>query len=240
MNPGVRRFAALLAIGHLLIAAGARADSAHFETWGLQVYRHGEVVLHVWLGQVTGFLPVPLQSPTDTLEVRFFDPDSVLYVPPVPNAWLKRLLSAPSTAHYDSLGQWKFSLTGLQPGAMASIYLRLWYQDHFDYTSPPIPYVVNLATGIPEDAPLPGATLAVSPNPLSARGVVRYTLTSPEHVRLDLYDASGRRLQRLLDADRPAGIHDLPLDPRDQVSGVYFVRLETSRGATARRLLMIH
>ena len=96
------------------LGAGARADAQHFETFGLQIYRKGQVVVHVWQGHVTGMLPVPYLGATDTLEVKFFDPDSVLYLPPVPNAWLKRLLSAPATAHYDSLGQWKFSLTGTQ------------------------------------------------------------------------------------------------------------------------------
>lgn len=239
MTGRARPLAALGTAVLIMAAAGAHADVQHYESFGLQVYRNGQVVVHVWEGVVTGMLPVPYLSPTDTLEVRFFDPDSVLFVPPVSNAWLKHLLSAPATAHYDSLGQWKFSLTGTQAGASANIYLRLWFDNHFDYTSPPIPYVVNSSTGVAEEGSLPGVTLATFPNPITSSGGIRYSLPGESHVELSLFDASGRRVRGLTAGTRKPGAHEEPLSVDGLPGGVYFVRLTTNLGSLSRRLLIV-
>lgn len=240
MKTGLARPLAALGAAALLMApAGARADAQHFETFGLQIYRKGQVVVHVWQGHVTGMLPVPYLGATDTLEVKFFDPDSVLYLPPVPNAWLKRLLSAPATAHYDSLGQWKFSLTGTQAGASAAIYLRLWYLDHFDYTSPPIPYSVNIATGVPEDGTLPGVSLATFPNPLGSRGEVRYTLPDEGPIEVSLFDAGGRLVRAVAAGPRTQGPHEESFSVDGLPNGVYFIRLTTGLGSLSRKVLVV-
>jgi len=100
-------------------------------------------------------------------------------------------------------------------------------------------------------AELPAATAAVAPaapssalrisawpNPFDARTSVRFELSRPVDVTVDVFDASGRRLRRLLDGARPAGRSGVIWDGRDDRgriagNGVYFLRVRTGGGEEA-------
>ncbi|HEX7069976.1 MAG TPA: DUF4832 domain-containing protein [Rhodothermales bacterium] len=70
------------------------------------------------------------------------------------------------------------------------------------------------------------------PNPFDQEARIRFELEEPTHVTVDVYDAMGRRTERLLDAFRPAGIHDLRFLADGRPSGQYFYQLVTSSGAS--------
>lgn len=102
-------------------------------------------------------------------------------------------------------------------------------------------------TGPPVGAPHGGGSsvsLAASPSPFVARTELSFVLTSPAHVRLTVYDLSGRRVRTLLDRDAPAGAARASWAGDDDrggpvAPGVYLARLERSGSAETLRLLRL-
>ncbi len=76
-----------------------------------------------------------------------------------------------------------------------------------------------------DDVPRRSSLDPVFPNPFNPRATVRFTLAYPGHVALDVMDLSGRTLERLIDADLPAGMHDTSWNADGYASGVYVMRL---------------
>ncbi len=84
----------------------------------------------------------------------------------------------------------------------------------------------------------------VQPNPSGCQAVLSYTLSQPDHVRLWIADAEGRRVALLVDGLQPAGRHEITWDPRhanglQAGSGLYFLRLEAGGVVQTRRLTLI-
>jgi hypothetical protein len=84
--------------------------------------------------------------------------------------------------------------------------------------------VVDQATG--DDAVL----MAPCPNPFSGAARLSFVLPAAGHVSLDLYDAAGRHVARILDATLPEGTHEAPWNGEDAAGrrcgpGIYFARL---------------
>lgn len=89
-------------------------------------------------------------------------------------------------------------------------------------------------TDVEGEGGLPGTLVleAATPNPVALRTTLRYALPAPSSVRLAVYDALGREVARLVDADQPAGWHEVPFDTDGHPAGLYFYRL--TAGATTR------
>jgi hypothetical protein len=86
--------------------------------------------------------------------------------------------------------------------------------------------------------------LSVSPIPFRPRQSIRFALSDPGGVRLDVIDVAGRRVRTLLHRDFQRGVHEAAWDGRDErghslASGVYFYRLRLARRSEVRRTLMI-
>ncbi len=86
-------------------------------------------------------------------------------------------------------------------------------------------------------------TLNVLPNPLNCDGIVRYALPVSGHVRLCVYDVSGRLVRLLAEDEQKAGRHALrwdgtASDGRLLANGVYILRLDAG-GRTETRTLAI-
>ena len=84
---------------------------------------------------------------------------------------------------------------------------------------------------------------ANTPNPFGTRTQIGFQLDSPGAVRLDVYDAAGRFVARLVSATLPAGVHSIDWDGRDDSgvrapSGVYFTRLQSGGAVVTRKLLL--
>jgi hypothetical protein len=76
------------------------------------------------------------------------------------------------------------------------------------------------------DVPLLAARLEQNhPNPFNPSTHIAFTLPSNGHVRLTVYDATGRQVELLKDAVMEAGRHSLPWQPQDRSSGLYFYKL---------------
>jgi hypothetical protein len=88
---------------------------------------------------------------------------------------------------------------------------------------------------------MPTAGLALSaPVPSPAAGPVRFTLelATSQSVRVEVFDALGRRVAVPHDGPLVAGTHAISLDTSSFPAGVYIVRA-TSEGFTATRRMVV-
>lgn len=104
--------------------------------------------------------------------------------------------------------------------------------------------------GAPFEAVAPEAADATRlwparPNPFNPATTISYTVDRPTHVRLAVYDPGGRLVLVLVDAEtEPGEIHEatwrgLDADGQAVSSGVYYVRMETERGAETATVILL-
>jgi hypothetical protein len=77
------------------------------------------------------------------------------------------------------------------------------------------------------------------PNPAQERTEVRFLLPQTSEVTLDVYDLSGRRIQRLAQGLREAGSYSQTWDAQNAPAGVYFVRLSAGKESLTQRLVLL-
>ena len=81
-------------------------------------------------------------------------------------------------------------------------------------------------TGADGAAPAGAVTLGANePNPFRASTAIRFALPAASHVRLEVFDALGRRVATLVDGPLEAGPHTRTWDGDAAGSGLYVVRL---------------
>lgn len=93
-----------------------------------------------------------------------------------------------------------------------------------------------------DEAPFAGSGdvfLAPRPNPASGTTALRFRLARAAHVRMDVYDALGRRVATLAEGMRDPGEHELSLDGRRLAAGVYLCRLEVEGRAHLRKATLL-
>jgi hypothetical protein len=95
------------------------------------------------------------------------------------------------------------------------------------------------------DNPLPySASLSVYPNPFSDESEIRYAVTVPSRIRLDIYNSSGQKVRMLINDYRNPGSYretwDGKSDTRQTVpGGIYFGVLNSGGDITAVKLLYL-
>lgn len=102
----------------------------------------------------------------------------------------------------------------------------------------------GMATAFHSGLPAGPATLfAPSPNPTPTGTTLAFRLPRPEFVRLEIVDASGRRLTTLQQGMLEPGDHqrwwDGTAEGRPVPPGLYFATLRTSEGRSAQRIAVI-
>ena len=77
------------------------------------------------------------------------------------------------------------------------------------------------------------------PNPFNPSTAIRYELPAAEHVRLDVFDVSGRNVKVLVDGTRPAGTHTARFDAGGLPSGLYVYRLQAGGNTIVKTMHLI-
>ena len=82
------------------------------------------------------------------------------------------------------------------------------------------------------------------PNPVASRTQVSYEVASPARVRIKVYDAQGRLVRTLVDANVDPGRYQAHWDGRNSAggtvsSGVYFYKMEADRFYATRKMLVL-
>ena len=77
------------------------------------------------------------------------------------------------------------------------------------------------------------------PNPFSASTVISFSLPSQETVSIEVFDLSGRLVEKLTFREFMAGRHSVGMNLQGMCPGVYLVRLATTTGSMTRRCLLV-
>jgi YVTN family beta-propeller protein len=119
-----------------------------------------------------------------------------------------------------------------------------------DASTRPFP-ITSLATGpVPQTAPgteveAAASQLALEPGPNPAHTFTRlaYALPKEGRVRLEIYDANGRRVAQLVDAVQKPGRYEAAwnghaVGETQAAAGIYFARLQTAAGVITKKLVV--
>jgi hypothetical protein len=77
------------------------------------------------------------------------------------------------------------------------------------------------------------------PNPFNAGTEIRYSVRTPSHVSLYVYDILGREVARLVDDVRPAGIHSVSFSSQMVSSGTYFYVFRAGDFRDVRKMVIL-
>jgi hypothetical protein len=108
-------------------------------------------------------------------------------------------------------------------------------------------YYLHIASGTTDVANdrLPTRRLSGAPNPLSLATTIRFETPAPGgRAKLEVFDASGRRVVKLVDGLVSAGPHGvrwtgIGADGRRVKPGLYLCRLETAAGTQSLKLMVL-
>ncbi|CAN5609626.1 hypothetical protein BH23BAC4_BH23BAC4_02660 [soil metagenome] len=78
------------------------------------------------------------------------------------------------------------------------------------------------------------------PNPFRGTTVVEYDVPTAQHVRLDVYDLTGRLVSTLVNEVQPAAGYRVQFDANGLASGVYIYRLQSGGEVMTRRMTVIN
>lgn len=77
------------------------------------------------------------------------------------------------------------------------------------------------------------------PNPFNPSTTIRYSTSAPGHVKISLYNVTGRMIAIMVDEFKPAGDHSVTFNASSLPSGVYFYRMESGGFSQARKLSLV-
>jgi hypothetical protein len=105
----------------------------------------------------------------------------------------------------------------------------------------------SIIVGVDESEPVAGIRTALfqnTPNPFNPRTTVRYQIGTKSHVKLGIFDVSGRLVRTLVDDVQVAGPYSIAwdgsTDAGDAVSsGVYWARMSTADGFEASTKMVV-
>lgn len=114
--------------------------------------------------------------------------------------------------------------------------------DNFVNFTIPTPGSPNINTTISENDAAPPATTRLKqnyPNPFNAITTFRYQLASESHVKLTIYDISGREIQTIINHRQSAGEHTAVFDASHLTSSIYIYKLSTATFVQCRKMLIL-
>ncbi len=77
------------------------------------------------------------------------------------------------------------------------------------------------------------------PNPFNAATLIKYEITRPSDVRIEIYDLLGNKVETLVSEYQEAGTHSVVWNGKDSPSGVYFYKIKAGNFSDSRRMLLL-
>jgi len=97
--------------------------------------------------------------------------------------------------------------------------------------------VIEEATAISEQM-LGFATLSNYPNPFSANTQIQFAISEPTNVEISVFDVAGKKVATLANSHYSAGTFQLEWNAIDIEAGVYFLKMNTSKGQIVNKMIL--
>jgi hypothetical protein len=78
-----------------------------------------------------------------------------------------------------------------------------------------------------------------APNPFSRSTTIKYELPKASHVRVYVYDATGRIVGTVVDGTQKAGLHEAVWDSEGRGSGIYFYKIVTPDYTATKKMVLL-
>jgi len=78
----------------------------------------------------------------------------------------------------------------------------------------------------------------ISPNPFSTSSTIKFSVTSPSLVKLELFDVSGRMISSLVNEIKAVGDYNVPLNNEGYSTGMYFYRLQVGDAIETKKIII--
>lgn len=101
---------------------------------------------------------------------------------------------------------------------------------------------VQLTTGVDiveERFPTLFELFPVYPNPFNPATTIEFALPENQHVRIRVFDVTGRKVADLMNEPLNAGVHRVEWNAGDLSSGTYFIRIETEKFQAREKCLLV-
>ncbi|UCF05174.1 MAG: T9SS type A sorting domain-containing protein [bacterium] len=93
--------------------------------------------------------------------------------------------------------------------------------------------------GRPEPPEDKDEQIRISPNPFNPVTRITFYLAEPRHVRISIYDVSGRLIEQLADGWREAGEHTIEWRAGGIASGIYFLHMDGGTISQTRKMILL-
>lgn len=93
----------------------------------------------------------------------------------------------------------------------------------------------ELAGSSPEDCSIEN----IYPNPFNALVKIEYRLPEKDHVRLSIYDLTGREMLLLVDDVQEAGLHEARINSATLPTGIYIAKLISGERSSSAKLICV-
>jgi len=102
-------------------------------------------------------------------------------------------------------------------------------------------YGVQYVTFIDDKSNIPGKTTIYPnyPNPFNAVTTIKYGLADGQHVTIEIYDLLGRRVAKIVDEDKPAGLYQAIWRAEEVPSGIYFYKINAGDYSKTRKMVLV-
>ncbi len=107
------------------------------------------------------------------------------------------------------------------------------------FTAPPAQFLTDVSENDNSILPQEFSVSQNYPNPFNPSTTIRYALPKSAHVRLGIYDVSGKLVAQLLDEKITAGNHAINWDAASAPSGMYFARFRAGDFLFTRKMLLV-
>ncbi len=77
------------------------------------------------------------------------------------------------------------------------------------------------------------------PNPFNSKTSIKYSLSHPGNVQVEIYNIKGQLVETLLDKDTSIGFHTIEWDAQDMTLGIYFCKLVADKKETVKKMVLI-
>jgi hypothetical protein len=79
--------------------------------------------------------------------------------------------------------------------------------------------------------------ISIYPNPFKELFEVNFTLDNDSAIKIELFDAIGRKIKTVAHKNLEAGLHHLAIDGEELTKGIYFVEL-TMGNQSAKKMIV--